>query len=421
MLFEKTALLSAEPSLQKPSDSFGQTGILGTLYNLLNCVMGVGILTLSYGLSTAGLAVGILILILVSVLSNITLRLLVKCSDQTGSFSYKEVGEIVFGKKCGILFEFLIMGYGIGTCISMTVIVSNMVPKMIEAAFNVAVERYVVIAIASVVCFLPLSLFRDLSALRFSSFFSVLGVIVSVVVVFSQFLKDGVTTAHHVDYVLTTPIDLMASIPLYSVAFLCHLNCLALYKELKNRTSQKMNFVINLTSGTSLCLYILMSASGYLLYGSDVDGDLTNNFPSKNIPIFIVRFCMTFTILFSYPVLFLASKRAAFNMFFSSEMAKREIVNFPLTIFGIALLSLSAFLLPQVQVPAGCVGAVFGASLVYIVPSLLYVKLFQGDALDSFTSGITPFRITAFKGLAGLGVLLGIGGLVVTLKNAIDK
>merc|ERR1712106_1255960 len=95
---------------------------LSTSYNYINSILGSGIIGMPYALKNAGVGLGLLLFVLVSFISNYTLRLMVKNAELSGSSSYQGVMTVCFGKPGFIiisiiqfLFPYLaVVGYNVG-------------------------------------------------------------------------------------------------------------------------------------------------------------------------------------------------------------------------------------------------------------------------------------------------------------------
>mmetsp|Transcript_14633 Transcript_14633/g.49560 ORF Transcript_14633/g.49560 Transcript_14633/m.49560 type:complete len:205 (+) Transcript_14633:2-616(+) len=87
--------------------------------------------------------------------------------------------------------------------------------------------------------------------------------------------------------------------------------------------------------------------------------------------------------------------------------------NTPLTLLLLATVTAVAVSITDIGVIAGCTGAVLGASIVYVLPSLMYVK-----AMEQAAGGAPlPLSKRANVLLVPFGVALGVLGVIMTLQN----
>ena len=97
-----------------------KTGILGTSSNLVNSIVGAGIIGIPFALGEAGLVVGVVLLILVSVATDKTLRMIVELASfhptlrHLGVHTFEDLMRIPFGNWGSnfILFSMFVLAYG---------------------------------------------------------------------------------------------------------------------------------------------------------------------------------------------------------------------------------------------------------------------------------------------------------------------
>jgi sodium-coupled neutral amino acid transporter 11 len=91
-----------------------KSSILGCSANLINAIVGSGIVGLPYAIQQAGFVAGIFLVILCAILTEKSLRLLVETAKHAHVSSYETVAEAAFG-RFGFLFvaiNMFIMAYG---------------------------------------------------------------------------------------------------------------------------------------------------------------------------------------------------------------------------------------------------------------------------------------------------------------------
>ncbi|GAA6079892.1 probable sodium-coupled neutral amino acid transporter 6 isoform X1, partial [Tachysurus ichikawai] len=81
-----------------------------SVFNLMNAIMGSGILGLAYAMANTGVVGFSILLLLVSSLAAFSIHLLLTLCDQTGVTSYEGLGERAFnkaGKVSGVIVQLL--------------------------------------------------------------------------------------------------------------------------------------------------------------------------------------------------------------------------------------------------------------------------------------------------------------------------
>ena len=162
-----------------------KTSIFGTSANLVNSIVGAGIIGIPYAIAKSGFVIGILLLLLVGYMTDKSLRMLVETATfhpklvGLGVLTYEDLMSIPFG-RCGTLFVLInmfIMAYG--AMVAYLLIIKDTVPTVLglgdenEAGKGSFWEREVVMLVTSLAIVVPLSMMRDMATLAFTSLFSV--------------------------------------------------------------------------------------------------------------------------------------------------------------------------------------------------------------------------------------------------------
>jgi len=87
-----------------------------------------------------------------------------------------------------------------------------------------------------------------------------------------------------------------------SNAYIAHFSAPKFLSELKNNTIGRFNQVIAWSFGTSVALYAIISAFGFLTFGAVSNGFILNNYASKDLVMGLSRIAVALSIVFSYPL-----------------------------------------------------------------------------------------------------------------------
>ncbi|KNC52697.1 amino Acid/Auxin Permease family [Thecamonas trahens ATCC 50062] len=249
-LSEASSLVGSRPTRKVPPP--GNASIISSWFNLTNTIVGAGVITLPYALRSAGTVAGGAFLLLTCCLSMFSFRLLVRLSDATGLFSYRDIAVEAYGPMMSKVCQLVLMLYTSGTCIGYGVLVGDFIPKVFEhwlAHDNLLCRRDFVIALVAICFMLPLSLLEKMDALKFSSFLALMCVTYTLGVLVDHYHTAG--TSSSVELVHLKP-SLMVAFPLLVVSFTAHYNALSFYQELKNRSTSRMHRVITYACMTCL-------------------------------------------------------------------------------------------------------------------------------------------------------------------------
>ena len=82
-----------------------KASIASSVFNLVNNIIGAGLLTMPWALRESSLVTGLVLISIVGFFNAYSFMLLAKCCDLSGTFSYKEMGARTLGRKWGILIQ----------------------------------------------------------------------------------------------------------------------------------------------------------------------------------------------------------------------------------------------------------------------------------------------------------------------------
>merc|ERR550525_1609353 len=91
-----------------------KSGLASCIFNFTNYIIGAGIIGLPYALSRAGFYVGVILLILVALLTDWSVRNLIDCGRRKNRMDYELIVEDLFG-KCGyyvVICLMFLLSYG---------------------------------------------------------------------------------------------------------------------------------------------------------------------------------------------------------------------------------------------------------------------------------------------------------------------
>ena len=146
----------------------GQSTMPQTIFNSVNVLIGVGLLSLPLGLKYAGWIPGLLFLVYSAVVTAYTARILVKCLDVDPSLvTYADLAYISFGPQARVVTSILFCLELLGACVALVVLFSDSLDALIPG-LGLLKWKIVCGIILVPLSFLPL---------RFLSITSVLGIL----------------------------------------------------------------------------------------------------------------------------------------------------------------------------------------------------------------------------------------------------
>jgi hypothetical protein len=120
----------------EPPPAVTLTGIPGATFNLINCILGSGVIVLPYALSRCGLLLGVGVLVAVAALTSESCVLIVACGESVGHRSFHALCRVALGKSGEFFCSLLMMLLTLGALVSYLVIVGDTVPQVTTAIFG---------------------------------------------------------------------------------------------------------------------------------------------------------------------------------------------------------------------------------------------------------------------------------------------
>ncbi|KAK5770985.1 hypothetical protein PVK06_047152 [Gossypium arboreum] len=216
-----------------------------------------------------GLVLGIFLIILIGILSEITVEMLIRFAISCKARSYGEVVQIAMGRTARVLSEICIIVNNAGVLIVYLIIMGDVMSGSVR---HIGVldqwlghgfwdHRKLLVLVVMVVFLAPLCVLDRIDSLSMTSAALVALAVVFVVVCFAvAFIKliEGKIEAPRMspDFGSKMAIlDLLVVIPIMTNAYVCHFNVQPIYNELEGRSPQKMNQVGRITTGLCVAIY----------------------------------------------------------------------------------------------------------------------------------------------------------------------
>ncbi len=296
-------------------------------------------------------------------------------SRRQGDVGYEDVAAKTLGEPARVVLLISLFLLTFLCAAAYFVLAADLIQPIVTAFIDTSLAAdsaryYVMLAFMCIVG--PLSFFKKLNALRFTSFLSIITISVLGVVLFYKLITTKPTHfiihpanatnrtssfasmygGHYSDYInsiaghannvmlvtnknhshhmhpIHSPIhigngtilkhikvwpnsidDFMYALPISTVAYLCHFNVLPTNKELIKPTKKRIKRMIHSTIGICLSLYMVIAFCGYLFALDLTCGDILNNYLNDDPAISIGRVGLVITLAMSFPLLVLPCRK----------------------------------------------------------------------------------------------------------------
>ena len=403
--------------------SGGKMSLPFGVFNLITTVMGAGLLSLPYAFSIGGLipaSIALLSILILSLFSgNLLVDTLSLLPKSLKVFNFEDLSIYSYGivAKFFSLLTIIVLLYP--SHIAYMILTRDQLELIAEFSFHRlnatnstahywVTQKYTLMAIAYLpllpICFLPQ--IRFLGYTSFFGFSCLLVVSVSFIVfsgmhltvsfnttVFdyscSNFNRSGITC---VPLLPTSIFRFLESLTIIALVFVCHFNILPICHELYNSTSFRRKITVTSTLSTVFIVYILVGIFTTLQFGSHNQPDVMKNYDPNKI-IFLVERCLLFLALLPhYPILLYPFRASVIYLIglicdvfvhfdlvpgneLSSTVRGSWLTWFIVTICSFVAAAIPACFVENVDVMWGFVGSFGSVLVVFIWPSVFYLKI----------------------------------------------
>ncbi|KAJ4832961.1 Amino acid transporter avt1i [Turnera subulata] len=395
-----------ESNYRHPSS--GTTSSFKTIFHGLNALSGVGILSIPYALATGGW-LSLILLFLTAAAAFYSGLLIKKCMDVDSNITtYPDIGERAFGNKGRILISVFMYVelylVATGFLILEGDNLQNLFPDMgFEAAGLKLDSRQTFVLIVALVI-LPTVLLDNLSIL---SYISASGVLASAIILASIFCAgafDGI--GFHEKGIPLNLHGLPTAVSLYAFCYCAHPVFPTLYTSIKNKN--QFSNVLLICFVLCTFTYASMAVLGYLMFGSEVQSQITLNLPTNKLSSRVAIYTTLVNPISKYALMVTPIVNAAKN-WLPGGYNKRSSSVFIGTSLVISTV-IVALVVPFFGSLMSLVGAFLSLSASIVLPCLCYLKI----------SG--AYRRLGFDAVAiGSVVVLGVAVMVFgTYKSLVD-
>ena len=368
-----------------------EAGIFGTALNMSCNIMGGAVLVLPTAVQDTSVTLGVALMIILGLMSVSTMVMLSHSAERLKKYTYRTLLSTAVHEKAGRGFEFCLFLYTFGVLVEYGRIISDSMPDVSADFFHVSNgvlrDGWFWLLLACVPFFFLTSL-PQLTELKWSSFIGLLTIVyVEFLIVFryagGNYREEGRTSLNasdvsffHFDW------DFFRAIPVLTVAFSCHYNIPVYYKELKQRDLRTFYKCIACVSPALITVYNLCGVLGYLTFGdgrmSKTTGNIVKAYNKDDTAVNVGRLGLFFHFCSVFPIVAIGCRNCLNGILFGSPVQRQRV--YFLEAFGlVALSAFLAYVVPGIAFVIDIIGSLFGVSIVYIIPSLVYIGAFKAD------------------------------------------
>jgi amino acid permease len=427
-VFKKVAAATID-SGDHGEDGEGTATIPSEVFNLVKSIAGAGLLSLPYGVAAFGNAPSALIPALsligvMGILSGYTFQLIARTCRLTNTKSYAAAWDATVGPKSAPLIAFSCFIDCFAGNLSYSMILADTMMNLLALAGIVVTRTQSLLSVTAAVL-LPLCLMKNLNSLAPFSLVGITGVLYTAAIMVLRYVQGAyaVDGAYYATQLATpvfgtagaaafaSPQSLILACML-SNAYIAHFLAPTLLTELKNNTMKRFNQVIVSSFTIVMTLYAVVTAAGFLTFGSVSNGLILNNYAASDILMSIARIAVAISITCSYPLLFVGTRDGLLDLFnVKEETRNSRPFQIRMTLGILGIITAAASQLTDLGLVASVGGATFGTALVFVYPVIMFLKSQQ-------KSGKRTLETIPVSLIGVLGVVMGIIGTRLSLSGA---
>ncbi|KAK0722720.1 transmembrane amino acid transporter protein-domain-containing protein [Lasiosphaeria miniovina] len=253
----------------------GQSTLPQTVFNSINVLIGVGLLSLPMGIKYAGWLCGMVALFLCAAVTAYTAELLAKCMDlDPGLITFSDLAFISFGRNARIATSILFTLELLAACVALFVLFADSLDLLFPGFLSVTGWKFICALILIPLNFLPLRLLSVTSIIGIFSCFSIV-----LILLMDGFIKptspgsliEPATTYMFPSNWLTLPL----SFGLLMSPWGGHSVFPNIYRDMRHPYRYKE--ALKITFSFTYVLDATTAVAGLLMFGDDVRDEITSN------------------------------------------------------------------------------------------------------------------------------------------------
>ncbi|XP_021768861.1 amino acid transporter AVT1I-like [Chenopodium quinoa] len=355
------------------SSSDGNTSFFKTLFNGLNAIIGVGLLSMPYALASGGW-LSLILLLAISGAAGYAGVLTKRCMDANPKIkTYADIGEAAFG-KLGKTIVSIVLYVDLYLVLTGYLILEgdnlhNLFPNMNIHMKGISIGGKQSFVIIIAVALLPTVWLDNLSILAYISATGVVSALLILGSVLSVGVFDGVGFHNKGELLNWKGVPMAMS--LYMFSYSANPVFPTLYTSMKKKHHFSKVLIIGFACAT-IC-YTSMAILGYLMFGSALQSQITLNLPTHTISSKIAIYTAWISPLSKYALMM--EPVAATTESWFPKYQKNKGFKILLRTILVATQVVVAVTIPFFGSLMSLVGALLSATASITIPCLCYLKI----------------------------------------------
>ncbi|KAJ2895140.1 hypothetical protein GGI21_005194, partial [Coemansia aciculifera] len=262
-------------------DAPGTNSVSGAVFNVLNSIIGSGIIGLPYALNNAGMATGLAMLVVVGLVSQFASYTLVLTGKRVDAMHYSEVARKTLGTLGYQALSASVIVSLLGVVTTYLVILGDITSSLRETYLpgHEWLTRSVAIAIVAYAFVLPLLFFRHSGPMAKFSVVSVVALPVILLIVAIRAPVYASSTVVATDYPVIVGPHVFRALGVLSFSYCSAHAAFQNFLGLRERTMRNWRRTTTIATWVAIALCCAFAAIGLASFGSQVQANIFLNFP----------------------------------------------------------------------------------------------------------------------------------------------
>jgi len=355
--------------------------ISATVINLLKNMVGAGLLNVCIAFQYASVVGGVFIMMFSSFVCTAGFLMIGYCCSKTGAKSFRDLWRMSLGANSEKVVDGVLFFHTFFSCVGYITMIGDFSQKSAQGLLPGSIfaeRREVSIGIITATMIFPLCLTKSLDALKSTSAIG-LGITgLSCAYIF----YDVIARAEEYEVKETlqanmwyTNLNMFKTLALFNGSFSAHYNAPSYYAELKDRSFANYTKVTLYAFAIATALFTAFGIAGFARWGDQVLGNVLKCYSPDDPFIQLSWFFMMISTVFVFPHAF-QRMRTSWNALFNRTAYSQFLVT---TVGLLAACLYTGIAFTDIAVIKMIKGATLGVSIMFIFPSLFFIKLSEDN------------------------------------------
>ena len=292
----------------------GKSTICCTSFNVINGLMGAGVIGLPYAFHQQGFLPAGVGMLVVALITYFTMILQIEVGRNSGCFTYESMCELAFGRKGFYAIVFFMGINSFGVCVAYICLIQLVLPPLLQPIVSAFVpvpdQHYItpemMIFALSTTLLLPLCLYRNIASFEKLSFMSIIVIILMITALAINFVSMGDRAAIRNEDLHTLLVDFgnqyMQGFGTLAFAFGCQQYSFLAFESLDEPSEGRWSIVAAMSLIVSFIFALIFAATGYVSFGSKTQPNVLDNLDNDSVIANVARLAVILKLCCCFPL-----------------------------------------------------------------------------------------------------------------------